>query len=126
MTEITKKTPLSNLLANSRGRWSWKSFETDGVQNESDPYAMSAHLKEFKLLAEKYLFNIPVINQIYINTRGASQNLSLKENEKRGIHFSFIPELTEDGKRFDQLVVEHLVAPWQLSHAFLCGTSNLV
>jgi len=50
------------------------------VQIESNAYAMMAHLKEFKLLAEKHLFSIPVINQIYINTGGASQNPSLKEN----------------------------------------------
>lgn len=49
------------------------------MQIESDAYAMIAQLKEFKLQAEKHLFSIPVIDQVYIST----QNLSLKENEKR-------------------------------------------
>lgn len=39
---------------------------------------------------------------------------------------SFIPELIEDSKGFDKLVVEHLVAPWELSRAFLSGNSHLV
>ena len=42
------------------------------------------------------------------------------------MHSSLIPKLIEDTKGSDKLVMEHLVAPWQLSHVFLSSTSHLV
>lgn len=83
------------------------------------------NLKEFKLQAEKHLCGVPVIEQTYIYIEG--HLLIFHWNKKREkIHSSFIPELIEDKKGYNKLVVAHLVAPWQLSHGFLSSTSHLV
>lgn len=83
-------------------------------------------LTEFKLLAGKHLFSIPVTGKIYINTGVSPRIFHWKKTKREGIRFSFIPELTEDENGFVKLFVEHLVAPWHLSCAFLSGTSLLV
>lgn len=87
---------------------------------------MIAQLKEFKLQAEKHLCSIPVTDQIYIYTEGHLLNLHWKKKKRENTCSSFISEFIEDDKGFIKLVVEHLVAPWQLSHASLSATSHLV
>lgn len=122
-----KKTLCPPHQRNSTSRGSWKGSEKDGVQNEKERYAIIAQLKEFQLQAEKHLCRIPVIDQTYIYTEGHLLIFQWKKKKKRErIRTSFIPELIEGDKGFMRLVVKHLVAPWQLSHAFLSGTSHLV
>lgn len=87
---------------------------------------MIAQLKEFQLQAEKHLCRTPVIDQTHIYTEGHLLIFQWKKKKRERTRASFIPELIEDDKGFMRLVVEHLVAPWHLSHTFLSGTSHQV